>query len=138
MPKTKTQPALTVLLLITLVNYAAQIPYYVHNYYTPHHMLPGVRAVGLLGFTLLWFLVGYIAFEKKLRFGYRILLSFLIVEALFYTHTMLTGSFIYQLRNHSNTIKAVFIIGYISGITAAYYVYVLLRSHKSRSNGQSV
>lgn len=74
----------SVLLLVTLANYIAQVPYYLYNYYFPYHVLPTVSSVVLLGLTLVWFLMGYFGLQKKYKYGYGILLSFLIVEALFY------------------------------------------------------
>lgn len=130
MIKTPEPPSLTLLLVIMIVNYLAQIPYFLHNYYFPHHIIPGLRAGGLLGFTLIWFIVGYIAFKKKMKHGYAILISFLIVQALFYAMALLSGAFIIQLRNHSALIKGVFLIGYISGITAAYFAWQLMRTHR--------
>jgi len=127
MARPKEISSLRFLLLITSFNYLAQVPYYLHNYYVPHHQLPGLRAVGLLGFTLIWFIIGCVAYSKKMKSGYGILLGFLIVEALFYGMTLLSGAFIFQLRNHSDVIKAVFIIGYVNGLTAAYYAYRLIR-----------
>ena len=120
-------PSLYFLLGITLVNYLAQIPYYLHNYYVPHHLIPSVRAVGLLGFTLIWFVIGYTAYIRKIKYGYAILLSYLVVQALFYGMTCLSGAAIMQLHNHSNIIRAVFLVGYTSGFVAAYYSYKLIR-----------
>ncbi len=131
MAKTKEMPPLNVLLIATVINYLAQIPYYIHNYYVPHHLTPGLRATGLLGFTLIWFIAGFIMYIKKIKYGYGILLSFLIVETLFYGLAFLSGAFISQLRNHSDIIRLVFIIGYASGATAGYYVYRLIHCHRN-------
>jgi hypothetical protein len=119
--------SLNFLLVITLINYLAQIPYYLHNYYYPHHLIPGTRAVILLGITLIWLVFGYIAYIKKIRYGFGILLSYLIVEGLFYISSIFSGTFGHQLQNQSNIIRTVFIIGYISGLTSAYYAYKLFR-----------
>lgn len=68
---------------------------------------------------------GYIAYIKKVRYGFGILFSYLLVEGLFYISSILSGTFGHQLQNQSNIIRAVFIIGYISGLTSAYYAYRL-------------
>ena len=46
---------------------------------------------------------------------------------MFYLETIVSGIFIPQLRNHTLLIDAVFVIGYASGLVAAYYAYRLLR-----------
>lgn len=56
---------LKLLLIVVLVNYAAQVPYYIHQYYAPHGFLPSVYGSILLGLTLMGFLVAY----KKLLNG---------------------------------------------------------------------
>ena len=112
---------------VTIINYLAQIPYYLHNYYVPYHTSPSLSGIVLLGITLIWFLAGYVGTKRKNRYGHFILLGFLLAEALFYFHTIIFGAFIFQLQNPSLLIKAVFLMGYVSGITAAYFVYVLVR-----------
>ena len=130
MKKDTTTISLNILLVITLINYLAQIPYYLHNYYDPHHLIPGTRAVILLGITLLWFVFGYIGYVKKVSYGFGILFSYLIVEGFFYISSIFSGTFGHQLQNQSNIIKSVFIVGYISGLTSVYYAYKLFRWHK--------
>jgi hypothetical protein len=115
------------LVAATLANYAAQIPYFLHNYYTPQHPLPNLRAVALLGGTLIWFLSGLGGFRAGKSWGSFALLSFLTVEALFYAKTLVTGAMVYQLQNPSDLIRAVFVAGYISGALAAIYVFLLAR-----------
>jgi hypothetical protein len=112
---------------VTLTNYAAQVPYYLHNDYSPHHLLPGVRALDLLGVTLAWFALGLAGFMRQRRWGFAVLASFLVVEAVFYAGNFVTGVFIFQIENHSDLMKAVFVIGYASGAVAAYYAYRLVR-----------
>jgi hypothetical protein len=114
------------LVAVTLANYAAQVPYFAHNYYSPHHPFPGLRAVALLGLTLAWFAVGLAGFLRGRRWGLAVLISFLAAEALFYAGTFASGAFIFQLHNHSDLIKLVFITGYASGAVAAYYAGRLL------------
>jgi NADH:ubiquinone oxidoreductase subunit K len=108
------------LITVTLANYAAQVPYFIHNDYSAVHPLPGVRAVGLLGLTLAWFLLGLAGFMRGRRWGPAVLVSFLAAEALFYGATFATGTFLLQMHNHSDLLKAVFVIGYASGAVAAY------------------
>ena len=120
-------PSLGPLVVVTLLNYAAQVPYYLHNDYSSMHPLPGLRAIVLLGATLVWFLIGLTAYRRQRFWGYWLLLSYLLVEAIFYLETLASGMFIAQLRNHTWLIDAVFVIGYISGLAATYYAYRLIR-----------
>jgi hypothetical protein len=129
---------LTPLIAVTLTNYAAQVPYFLHNYYSPQHPLPGLRAVALLGGTLAWFVVGLIGYIWNRRWGFGALTSFLVVETCFYAKTLLTGAFVFQVENPSHLIKAVFAVGYVSGAVAAAYAYRIGRDRlqaRSRAGG---
>ncbi|HEX6525554.1 MAG TPA: hypothetical protein VF070_36920 [Streptosporangiaceae bacterium] len=119
-------------MVVTAMNYAAQVPYYAHNDYPPHHLLPGLRALALMGVTLVWFVAGLAGFIRRRRWGLAVLASFLITEAFFYAATFATGIFLFQMSNPSGLLKTVFVIGYISGATAAGYSWVLLRGHRRR------
>ena len=129
--KLRSLVTLRILLLVTVINYIAQIPYYLHNYYFRYHLAPTTSSIVLLGGTLAWFLVGYVGTMRHTKYGYGTLLSFLVVEVLFYAHTLLSGTFLRQLHNPSMVINAVFVIGYISGITAGVYVWLLVRRKAS-------
>lgn len=117
-----------ILLWVTLLNYAAQIPYYIHNYYLPYHVPPTLSSVLLLSATLAWFLIGYVGLRTKQRFGFYALLSFLLVEALFYLHSFIFGAFSFQMQNPSILIKLIFFYGYVSGVVAGLYAFKLLRT----------
>lgn len=119
---------LRTLLVVTIINYIAQIPYYLHNYYFPYHLAPTASAILLLGGTLAWFVIGYVGTVKRKKYGYWTLLAYLVVETLFYGRTILSGTFIKQLHNPSLIVNAVFVTGYISGIVAGVYVWLLVRS----------
>lgn len=125
------RPSLPWLLIFTLLNFAAQIPYYLYLYYFPRHLSPGMRSIALMSVTLGWFLVGYIGTVKKSRLGYAILLSFLLVEALFYASAVLSGAFIFQLHNARLIMRAVYAYGYVSGACAALYAYLLVRDRRA-------
>lgn len=128
-----THPRLYWLLIATSINYAAQIPYYLHLYYFPHHLLPSSSAIVLLGMTFVWFAAGYIGTVRRWRFGYPVLVSFLAVEALFYLHSTLSGALVFQLSHHDLLLRTIYLVGYISGAVAAYYLYILLR-HRADFN----
>jgi hypothetical protein len=116
--------ALTPLVAITLLNYAAQVPYFLHN---EPHQFPGLRAVALLGATLAWFALGLAGFLRGRSWGFAVLVSFLVTEAIFYGATFASGAFIPELENRSDLLTAVFAIGYATGAVAGCYAYRLLR-----------
>ncbi|HUZ00146.1 MAG TPA: hypothetical protein VMU89_07325 [Thermomicrobiaceae bacterium] len=130
--------ATAVLVAVVALNYAAQIPYYLHQYYLPRHQLPSPLGTLLLGLTLLWFVVGYRRYLTGRRFGYGLLLGFLVVQVLFYGHSVVLGLLtgagaVAQLTTSSRFLLVIFTIGYLNFAVAAYYVYWLLRSRPPRT-----
>ena len=128
---------LTPLVAVTITNYAAQVPYSLHNGdFSASHLLAVIRAAAILGVTLAWFVVGLAAYVRKRRWGLPVLVSFLATQALFYAATFVTGWFVFQLETPSNLLKAVFVTGYASGAVAAFYAFRLTRDHlRSRRLG---
>jgi hypothetical protein len=118
------------LVAVTIMNYAAQVPYSIHNGdFSAHRPLDVVRGTVLLGVTLAWFVLGLTGYMRKRRWGLAVLVSFLFTQALFYAATFVTGTFVFQLENPSYLLKAVFVTGYASGAVAAFYAYRLTRDH---------
>lgn len=120
------------------VNYLAQIPYYLHQYYLPHHQPPALLGTLALGLTLLWFVVGYWAYVANRRLGLPVLLAFLVVQVLFYGHAVVLGLLtgggaVAQLTTSNRFLWVIFAIGYVNFAVAAYYVYWLLRNGRARS-----
>jgi hypothetical protein len=112
------------------VNYAAQVPYFIHNDYSAAHPLPGVRAIALLGATLAWFAAGMIGVTRRRRWGLGVLMSYLLTEAIFYAMTIISGTFVYQVENPSVLLRVVFVLGYASGAVAAYYAVRIFRERR--------
>lgn len=125
------------LVAVTILNYAAQVPYSLHNGdFSAHRPLDVVRGTVLLGVTLAWFVLGLTAYVHKRRWGLAVLVSFLVTQALFYAATFVTGTFLFQLENPSYLLKAVFVTGYASGAIATFYACRLTRDHlRSRRLG---
>ena len=114
------------------LNYAAQIPYYLHQYYLPHRQAPSLLGTLLLGLTLLWFAIGYARYVAGKRFGNALLLGFLLAQVLFYGHAIVLGLFngagaVAQLTTPNRVLLVIFGVGYLNFLVAAYYVYWLLR-----------
>lgn len=79
------------LVFVVALNYLAQIPYYIHQYYIGRHIPPSWPGTLLLLLTLLWFLAGYLMFIRSKRYGRGLLLSFLGAQVLFYGHSVVFG-----------------------------------------------
>jgi len=129
---------LPTLLAAVLLNYAAQIPYYLHQYYFPRHLPPNLLGVALLSATFVWFLAGYSMFIRGKKYGRGLLLSFLTAQVLFYGHAIVFGlvngsGIVAQLKTHSSFLFVIFLIGYINFTVAAYYLARLLH-WKSNTN----
>lgn len=120
------------LLGITLTNFAAQIPYYLHQYYFPHHILPSPVGVTLMLGVLAWFLIGFYLLAHRKPFGFWLTVAFLFVEFVFYLLTQVTqwasgnGLFLYVLHPTDATLFIVFGIGYLNFFAAAGMLYVML------------
>ncbi|MGH7862604.1 MAG: hypothetical protein ACRENM_04980, partial [Candidatus Dormibacteraceae bacterium] len=90
---------------------------------------PTVSAIILLGLTLAWFLVGYFGQRAHRRFGFWVLLSFLLVEGLFYLRTLLFGHVAFQLDNSNLVVRMVFLIGYVTGVISLLYAAAIIAFH---------
>ena len=115
--------ALYVLLGITVLNYAAQIPYYYH-FYAVHHVLPAPFGVVFLVATFALFLAGYSLTLQTKPAGGWLLLGFLLLEFGGYLLHNLTGAFLNDLPTNDLIFFTVSLIGYL--IFAASFVYLVL------------
>lgn len=121
------------LLVAVMLNYVAQIPYYIHQYYVGRHLAPSLPGTFLLLFTLVWFLAGYAMLTRGEKYGRGLLLSFLAAQVLFYGHAVVFGlvsggGAVAQLKTHSPFLFTIFLIGYINFAAAAYYLFWLMKN----------
>jgi len=113
-------------------DYAAQVPYYLHQYAAVRHAPPSLPGTALLAATLLWFVLGVVGLRRGSARGYWLLASFLAVEFLFYLQTQAVqavsghGVLLYVLRPSDPVLFVVFGIGYINLVTAGWAVCYLL------------
>lgn len=128
----KTKLHLIILLFVTLANFIAQVPYYLHQYHSP----PSVTGSLLLLIVLVWFLVGFLWLWQRKMKGYVVTMAFLVVEFLFYLSTQFTqalsgqGVLLHVIHPTDAVLFIVFGIGYINMLTAGVYSFYLL-FHKS-------
>ncbi len=128
-----TYKSFSLLFIIVILNYMAQIPYDIHLYAGRFNPIGAVMLVG----TLLWFLIGFNLVLKQSRMGYWLLFSFLVVQFLFYFHGQIIlmlwgyGLFYHLLRFNDMILWWVFFIGDVNFFTAAFYIYYLWKKRKS-------
>lgn len=111
---------------VVVLDYVAQVPYYLVNDLQAHGNPPSVSSIVLLGLTLVWFLVGFFGYRAGRGFGFWVLLSFLFVEGVFYLVTLVTGVAALQLANPNPVNKVVFVIGYATGIISLIYFVAII------------
>lgn len=117
-------------------NYLAQIPYYLHLYYFPHGALPSARGVALLGYTLIWFVVGIAGLALRRAAGYWLLGAYLVTVVGFYLHgliTQVTHGYPPALFLHLNDpiLTVVFAIGYFNMLFGALFIVILARHYRA-------
>jgi hypothetical protein len=109
---------------VTSLNFLAQTPYYLPHAAVP---LPAVHAAAMMGTGLAWLALGLAGCTRGRSWGFAVLVSFGIVEVLFYAMHFAEGAFVMQLESQSDLRKAVFALGYASAAAAGYYLYRLFR-----------
>lgn len=131
--KSKDALSLFPLFFIVACNYLAQIPYVIHQYHG--HSNP-YGALLLLA-TLVWFVLGCLLLQKRKKLGYILLLTFLLVQVIFYFYNEVILSFYgYGMFYHFTHSKdwilwMVFLIGDINFFGACFYGYYLIRRKKA-------
>lgn len=121
--------ALYLLLGITILNYLAQIPYYIH-FYGVHHVAPTPFAVAFLVVTLALFLAGYVLVLQAKTAGGWLLLAFLILEFGGYLLHNLSGAFLRDLPTDDLLFFTVSLIGYLNFAVSFVYVIVIAKNHR--------
>jgi hypothetical protein len=120
-----------ILFLLILTNFIAQIPYYLHLYYNPNHLLAEARSVLIMSFVFGIFLLASFLLFKRRVIGYWLMVIFLAVEFLFYLWNTVGevihgyGLF-FHLYNPDLLLKAVFGIGYVNLFVSGYFLGLLL------------
>lgn len=125
----KNNPTLLPLLIIVTANYLAQIPYGIHQYHGRFNPLGTV----ILLLTLIWFILGYVLIQKHKKIGYWLLLSFLLIQCIFYFNNEVVLAFygygiLYHFLHSKDWILwMVFFIGDINFFAACFYSYYLIK-----------
>jgi hypothetical protein len=123
-PSPEWRIALHFLCGVTLLNYIAQIPYYIHFYFI-HHAAPAPLGLLFLLATLVLFLSGYVLTLRMKRAGAWLLLLFLLLEFGGYLLHNLTGAFLKDLPLNDALFFTVSIIGYLNFMVSFIYLIAM-------------
>lgn len=125
----KNRTVLIPLLVIVIGNYLGQIPYGIHQY---HGRFNAIGTL-VLFLTFVWFLLGYLLLRRNKMIGYWLLLSFLLVQCVFYfTNEVILSFYEYGILYHFLHSKdwilwIVFLVGDINFFAACFYSYYLIK-----------
>ena len=120
-----------VLFAVLLANFAAQVPYFLHLYYSPQHPLPDLKSSLLLGSVLMLFLVSFGLLVGRRGACYYLLIFYLALEFFFYLLNIVGGALhgfglFFHLADHDPVLWAVNAIGYLSFFAAGYFLLLLI------------
>ena len=124
-----------VLFGLLLANFAAQVPYFLHLYYSPQHPLPDLKSSLLLGSVLVLFLVSFSLLLARRAAGYYLLIFYLALEFCFYLWNIIGGALhgfglFFHLADHDPVLWAVNAVGYLSFFAAGYFLFLLLTQRR--------
>ncbi|HVN15789.1 MAG TPA: hypothetical protein VMT73_08620 [Anaerolineales bacterium] len=126
-----------ILFVILFLNFAAQIVYFFHLYYSPQHPFPELRSTLIMGFVFAFFLASFFLLIARHKSGFPLIFLYLSVEFLFYLWNIVTASFhpglgwFFHLREQDPVLWIVFSIGYLSFFASGYFLVLLLIYRKS-------
>jgi hypothetical protein len=121
--------ALHILLVITVINYIAQIPYYIH-FYAVHHVYPSTFGIAFLLVTFAIFLAGYFLTLQAKPIGSWLLLIFLVMEFGGYLLHNLTGAFLRDIPLNDLLFLTVSLIGYLNFAVSFIYLLIILTNRQ--------
>ncbi len=123
--KAKSQPLTYLLLGLILANFLAQVPYFLHLYYTPQHPLPALAPGLTMGAVFAAFVIPAWLFLKGRPAGTYLLIGFLAVDFLFYLWNISGGvvhglGLFFHLHDSDPILWAVNFIGYLNFFAAGW------------------
>ena len=126
-----------ILFFILLSNFAAQIVYFYHLYYSPQHPLPALRSTLIMGAVFVLFLTSYILFITKRKVGFFLMALYLSLEFLFYLWNIVGNGlrqgygWFFHLREPDPVLWIIFAIGYLSFFASGYFLFLLFYRRKN-------
>ena len=120
-----------ILFLLILINFFAQIPYYLHLYYNPNDLLASARGIVLMLFVFAFFLLASVLLFRQRALGYWLMVVFLAVEFLFYLWNSVIevtsgNGLFFHINNPDLLLRAIFAIGYMNLFASGYFLALLL------------
>ena len=129
-----------ILFVTLLLNFAAQILYFYHLYYSPQHPLPTPKSTLEMGAVFLLFLTSYILLMLKHKAGFYSMALYLSLEFFFYLWNIIGNGlrqgygWFFHLWEPDPVLWTVFAIGYLSFFTSGYFLILLLYHRRSSPN----
>ncbi len=119
------------LFAILLADFAAQVPYFMHLYYSPQHPLPDLKSSLLMGSVFALFMVSFALLIARKRAGYYLLIFYLALEFFFYLWNIVGGvlhgyGLFFHLADRDAVLWAVNAVGYLSFFAAGYFLFLLI------------
>jgi hypothetical protein len=116
---------------ILLADFAAQVVYYFHIYYTPRRPFPDLKSTVVMGAVFALFIVSYWLLTSRHKAGYPAMLFYLALEFLFYLWNFIGGiihrlGWFYHLNERDPVLWVVFAIGYLSFFASGYFLALLI------------
>ena len=131
------------ILVVVAANYLAQIPYYLHLYYFPHHAPPAPFGTSMLVATFVWFLLGWLLLARRgSQAGFWLLLTFLLTEFVFYAANMVNQvahgfAPFFHLQNRDPLLFTVFAVGYLNLIGGLVFAIFLIWRYRTMTSAWS-
>ncbi len=121
-----------VLFGLILLNFIAQVPYYVHLYAGRQSAAVTARSSLIMGAVFAFFLAASWLLFTGQRSGYPLMLAFLAAEFLFYLFGLIMSSLhgfapFFQVDNPDVVLRVIYSIGYMNLFASGYFLWLLVR-----------
>ncbi len=121
-----------VLFALILLNFVAQVPYYIHLYAGRQAVAVTARSSLIMGAVFAVFLLASWLLFTGQRPGYPLMVAFLAVEFLFYLFGLITSTLhgfapFFQVGNPDVVLRVIYSIGYMNLFASGYYIWLLIR-----------
>lgn len=119
------------LFFLILLNFVAQVPYFIHLYIRTQPLSTTLRSALIMGAVFAFFMIASVYLFKGRSPGYPLMLVFLAVEFLFYFGNLINSlrhgyAPFFQVNNPDLTLRIIYSIGYLNLFASAYFLYLLL------------
>lgn len=121
---------------IVLLNFAAQVPYFLHLYLGRQPWLTSLRSFAVMGLVFAFFLTAAILLFKGRREGYLLMVAFLATEFLFYLFGSVSSALhgfglFFQVRNPDVVLRVIYSVGYLNLFASGYFLLLLVSRRRA-------